>query len=109
MLPFFMGQKKMGQEEETSSNISPQVPSAYEIDFYVINHGSIYTFHPKNQFAKNYWKKNVSGKSNMGYNVDRYLADSLIQGMMINGVKLRLYNEDSDKPIKLSESPIVGN
>ena len=45
----------------------------------------------------------------MGYNVDRYLADSLIQGMMINGVKLRLYNEDSDEPIKLSESPIVGN
>tara|TARA_B100000085_G_scaffold282871_1_gene312344 strand:+ start:3141 stop:3455 length:315 start_codon:yes stop_codon:yes gene_type:complete len=92
-----MEQKKMGPKEETSSNISPEIPPAYEIDFYVVCHGPIYTFHPNNQWARDYWKRNVAGRTNMGYNVDDVLAESLIQGMIANDIEVSMLAENSDK------------
>jgi len=104
-----MEKKKMGPEEETSSNTSPEIPPAYEIDFYVVCHGSIYTFHPQNQWAKDYWKRNVSGRTSMGYNVDEFFAGSLVQGMIANDIEVSLLKEDSDVEYKPKKKSIETN
>ena len=106
---FLWSKKKMGPEEETSSNISPEIPPAYEIDFYVVCHGLIYTFHPNNQWARDYWRRNVSGRTNMGYNVDDLLAESLIQGMLANNIEVTILSEDSDHGYKPEKKFIETN
>ena len=99
----------MGPKEETSSNISPEIPPACDIDFYVACHGPIYTFHPNNQWARDYWKNNVSGNTKMGYNVDELLAESLIQGMIANNIQLSLLDEGSDTEKKPKQKIIETN
>jgi len=99
----------MGPKEETSSNISPEIPPAYEIDFYVVCHGPIYTFHPNNQWARDYWKTNVSGRTDMGYNVDKLLAESLIQGMIVNDIEVSMLAENSDKEFRPKKKIIETN